>query len=796
MLRPRLWKWATAVSIVAVGGYFLLPGTPAKDVAYVVIGVVSSGWIWVGVRLHQPAERLAWYLLMVANLLSAAADFIENVVYGLILQRAVPFPSVADAFYLAAYPLTFIAIVRLCRNRDEAGSRENYADAAIIGLAALALSWHFLISSDFHASGVDLFGRVVTMAYPMMDLALLFIIVRALVFGSGRMGYHRLLAAAVVSELVADFIYDIMVLHGTYATGNAVDAGWLINYCLCGVAALHPSISAARPARTELPDARRRIPVLAMAGFVAPGVLLVASATGASVDVPVIAGTSIALFALVSLRMSWLFQRIRAQTVQARANAAALQEAVRTQELLESDLRYQAFHDALTGLANRALLQNRVGHSLLGSARSQRLVALCFCDLDGFKTVNDSLGHQYGDDLLKVTSARLRSVVRAGDTVARLGGDEFAVLMDDIASVDEATAAAERIVAVMREPIEMAGRQIAMSISVGVAFAGPTTTAEQLLSEADTAMYEAKARGKSRWEIFQASMSSRSLERLELTNSFRGSLERGEFVLHFQPHFSLSDGRLEGCEALVRWLHPTRGWVGPNQFIPLAEETGFIVPLGRWVLESACEHAARWFSDRRPDMTISVNLSGRQLEDRNLADDVRTALAISGLPARCLQLEVTESSLLVDSEEATATLAALKTLGIKLALDDFGTGYSSLSYLRRLPLDLLKIDKSFVDPLCEPGEEGPALMSTIIEFARILKLQTVAEGIEYPAQLELLAELGCDSAQGFLLARPMDAEEVSRFISNPVPGYPLSERSLPDINRSRPVPSSGRTLRR
>lgn len=779
MVRQHLWKLAAATSLVAVVGYFLLPGTPAKDIAYVVIGVASSAWIWVGVRLHQPAERLAWYLLMAGNLLSSGADFIENVVYGLILNKSVPLPSIADALYLAAYPLTFVAIARLCRNRDEPGSRENYADATIVVVAALALSWHFLMSSDLHASGVGLFGRIVTMAYPMMDLALLFIIVRSLVFGSGRTPFHRLLAVALVSELAADFIYDIMVLQGSYAIGNLVDAGWLINYFLCGVAALHPSVIAPRQANPALPEAPRRIPILAVAGLVAPTVLLVSGAVGDTVDVPVIAGTSVVLFGLVAMRMSWLFQRIRSQTVQAQAYASALQEAVQTQESLQSDLRHQAFHDTLTGLANRALLQDRVEHSLLGLARSRRTAALFFCDLDGFKTINDSLGHKCGDDLLIVASTRLKSVVRAEDTVARLGGDEFAVLMDNIESSDVATAMAERIVAVMREPIEVADRQIAMSISVGVAFADPLTTAEKLLSEADTAMYEAKARGKSRFEIFQTSMSSRSLERLELTNSLRGSLERGEFVLQFQPHFALADGRLEGCEALVRWQHPTRGLIGPNQFIPLAEETGFIVPLGRWVLETACEHAAQWFREGRRDLTMSVNLSGRQLDGRNIVDDVRTALAISGLPARCLQLEVTESSLLVDSEETTAVLDGLKGLGVTLALDDFGTGYSSLSYLRRLPLDVLKIDKSFVDPLGEPGEEGPALMSSIIAFARVLRLHTVAEGIEHPAQLDLLAKLGCDSAQGYLLAGPMGPEEVSRLIDIAVP-EPLEPELLVD----------------
>jgi diguanylate cyclase (GGDEF)-like protein len=490
-----------------------------------------------------------------------------------------------------------------------------------------------------------------------------------------------------------------------------------------------------------------------------------------SVDVPVIAATSIILFSLVTLRMFWLFERIRAQTERANATAAALAESLRVRDDLESDLRHQASHDPLTGLANRALLQRRVEVALSRPSGAGRLTAVCFCDLDGFKTVNDSLGHHCGDGLLSVAAARLLSVVRPSDTVARLGGDEFAVLVEDAGDAGAVAAIADRIVAALREPVEIAGREIGLSVSVGVSIAGPETTAEELLREADTAMYEAKRRGKGRWEVFQTSMLSDTVERLELSNAFRGSLEREEFFLLYQPLYALSDGALEGFEALVRWRHPERGVVGPNQFIPIAEETGFIVPLGRWVLETACEQAARWCRSSRLSLTMSVNLSARQLQDPHVCDDVSTALALSGLSADRLLLEVTESTLLVDSEDTRATLAGLKGLGVRLALDDFGVGYSSLGYLRHLPLDVLKIDKSFIEPLTDPrhdglGSEGEAIVSTILRFARILKLHTVAEGIEHDGQRRALAGLGCDSAQGFLFARPMDSDAADRLLQS------------------------------
>ncbi|MBV9660185.1 MAG: EAL domain-containing protein [Acidimicrobiales bacterium] len=755
------WKIALWGAGAALAVYFALPTQSADDIAYVVIGVVSVAMVLAGLRLHRPESRLPWLLLVGYIALSVIGDGIENLGYGVILARPVPLPSAADPFYLAAYPLLFIGVTRLCQRTHDRRSRESHADAAIVVVAALALSWHFLMRSYFHDSSIGPLGKIVMLSYPLMDLGLVFIIVQSLVFGTARRAAHRILVVALLASLVSDFTYDVMVQYGHYAVGNVIDGGWLLNYMLIGVAALHPTM-AAKPSGRDLtvPDSGRRIPLLALAGFVAPAILLVSSAVKATVDVPVIAGTSIVLFSLVSLRMSWQFERVR-------ADALALEDALRRREELESDLRHQAFHDPLTGLANRMLLHRQVERVLAQPAGTRPLTAVCFCDLDGFKTVNDSLGHLYGDDLLAITAERLLSVVRAGDTVARLGGDEFAVLLESAGEPETVAAVADRIVAIMREPAELAGRQIAVSVSVGVALAGPHTTAEQLLSEADIAMYEAKRLGKSRWEMFLPAMQSQTFERLELTNAFRGSLERDEFFLLYQPLLRLLDGCLEGFEALVRWRHPDRGVIAPNQFIPVADETGFVVPLGRWVLETACEEAVRWQRESGRDLTVSVNLSSRQLQERHLCDDVRTALAVSGLSAGQLLLEVTETTLLADSEEIRASLSGLKDFGVRIALDDFGTGYSSIAYLRHLPLDVLKIDKSFVETLGGPGDEGEALVSTVLRFARILKLRTVAEGIESGDQLQALRNLGCDSAQGFFFAHPLTENEVDQLLVQP-----------------------------
>ena len=761
-----MWSVA-AVGVIAVFSYFLLPSAADQNIAYVMIGAGSTVAMLVAVLVRRPAERSSWFLLIAANALSTTGDFIENVLYGMVWNRSVPFPSIADLFYLAAYPCIFLGVMGLCRRRDSDGHRENLADATIVALAAMAVSWHFVMGSTLYRNDLTSFGKVVELAYPLMDVGLLFIMVKALAFGSGRLTYHRVIAAALTCTLISDSAYDYMIQHAGYSTGNIIDAGWLLNYVLMAVAAFHPSTADRAPDRPFDPAGRSRVPMLAFAGVV-PGLLRVGNLTGHLRDTPVLAATTVVVFALVCLRMSWLFQALRDQGLRAVADAAALAEALEARDRLEFDLRHQAFHDPLTGLANRALLYERVRESLTAATGSGQ-IGLCFCDLDGFKTVNDSLGHHAGDQLLTVVSRRLQSLVRSNDTVARLGGDEFAVLLQGVDSQATAMQIADRIVASMREPVEIAGRQITLSVSVGLAFAEPCKSTEQLLSEADVAMYEAKSKGKSRWASFETAMRSKTVERLELANAFRGALEREEFFLLYQPYFSVRDGRIEGFEALVRWNHPALGLVPPDRFIPLAEETGFIIPLGRWVLERACEQAAHWESVSCSRLTMSVNISGRQLQDATLCEDVRTALALTGLSPGRLVLEVTETNVLGDSEEITSTLAGLKAIGVQVALDDFGTGYSSLSYLRRLPLDVLKIDKSFVDPLVSDGPQEMALVSTIIDFAHVLGLRTVAEGVETATQLARLRTLGCASVQGFLLARPLAADAATDLIAEVVP---------------------------
>jgi diguanylate cyclase (GGDEF)-like protein/PAS domain S-box-containing protein len=429
---------------------------------------------------------------------------------------------------------------------------------------------------------------------------------------------------------------------------------------------------------------------------------------------------------------------------------------------LQEQLVHEAYHDGLTELASRALFRESLEEALAGSRRDDD-VAVLFLDLDGFKEVNDSLGHAAGDHLLVQVAERLRGLVRDGDTVARFGGDEFALLVQSIVARADAETLGRRIVEEIGRPFAVDGRELHVGASVGLASAADAGDLEQLLRNADLAMYKAKAAGGGAVAAYDPQMHDALVRRLELEADLRLALERDELALHYQPTVELATGEITGFEALVRWHHPVRGLVNPLDFIPIAESTGLIVPLGRWVLAEACRQAVAWGAGRTRRLKMAVNVSVRQFEHCDLAAMVSEVLAETGMPADQLCLEMTESVLLTDTEENLTQLRRLKDLGITLAMDDFGTGYSSLAYLRRFPMDILKIDRSFVDRL-GGDREDVALVRTIVRLGQSLGMSTVAEGIEDMVQLTALREMGCDFAQGYLLSRPVPAPEAGRLL--------------------------------
>lgn len=492
--------------------------------------------------------------------------------------------------------------------------------------------------------------------------------------------------------------------------------------------------------------------------------------------------------------LAWGALSISAASSEFNGQLIALLQDVTERKVLEAKLVHQATHDSLTQLPNRALFGERVERAVSNGANEAGRIAVIFLDLDSFKAVNDTQGHGAGDRLLQVVAQRLQSATRGCDTVARLGGDEFAVLLQQVDALEGAESAIARIIGSLRQPVPLdAENAVSVGASYGISVYSGAEGTEELLRNADVAMYEAKQRCAGSWVVFDPSMQTALSERVTLEGDLRRALEKSQllhrprlentgvfaafeerkkttsdFMVSYQPIVDLTSGEVTGLEALARWLHPTRGPLTPDLFIPLAERIGMIVALGRWVLREACRQGAEWNARRKAaPLIITVNLSGKQLEHAGIADDVDSVLQETGLDPRHLVLEITESVIMQNAENTLMRLQELKRLGIGLAIDDFGTGYSSLSYLQRFPVDIMKIDRVFTDGL-RHGEEGVALIRTILALAEMLKLQTIAEGVENASQRKQLRKLGCEAGQGYLFGRPLAAAAISALLEAPL----------------------------
>jgi diguanylate cyclase (GGDEF)-like protein len=445
----------------------------------------------------------------------------------------------------------------------------------------------------------------------------------------------------------------------------------------------------------------------------------------------------------------------------------AHEELARRQE----ELAFMATHDSLTGLPNRTLILDRVEQMLVRARRNQTPIAALFIDLDNFKTINDTLGHRVGDQLLCAVAARLEGVVRDIDALGRLGGDEFVIVAEGMSLAAGPELIAERLLEALSQPFKLDGAetQLTVTASVGIAM-GDRASGEELLRDADIAMYRAKWEGKSRYVVFESGMQDEVQARLELEMDLREALGRDEFFLVYQPTFKIDTLEPKGFEALLRWRHPVRGVVQPDEFIPLLEETGLIVEIGRWVLREACAQAASWRQDGHL-VGMAVNASAVQLDSDDFVTEVSQALQDSGLEAEALTIEITETTIMSDAEQTARRLAAIKELGVRVAIDDFGTGYSSLAYLQRFPVDALKIDRSFISRLGHDAE-GETLIRTLIQLGRSLSIETLAEGIEDHGELSLLREEHCDAGQGFLFAEPLDVASCEAFLQERQAGHP------------------------
>ena len=733
----KLWLIWIGVATLLAAAYFVIPTTPeSKLVLYNGVGLLSILALLVGIRMNAPSPRGPW-LWFAAGLTSfLTADVIY---YGIELvsgDNGPPFPNLADFFYLMMYPLMIVGLTKMVRavapGRDAASS----IDAAIVAIAMFGALWVLFVDTVW-SSGASREALLVSLGYPVMDVALMAVAARLVVTVHLRHPPFALILVALASLAIADTGYNILLQTDSFKTGLFIDAFWLAFYVGFGAAALHPK--AAEPA-LSLAEGQskltgRQLFIMFLATL---GVPLIDLIWGAPEDRLVIIVASALLSLLILIRVFTLMQAL---------------------ERGQERLRHDAEHDALTGLSNRVLFADRTQAAL--DNRTAGHVAVLFIDLDDFKTVNDSLGHQAGDEFLAEVARRFDGCIPEGDSIARFGGDEFAMLLE-VADKREAMTVARRALEVLVDPVDLGSRSVQASASIGIAMdLDDNTDVESLLRNADVAMYLSKSRGKGRFEFFQPEMHEEAIERLDLKADLQRAVEEEQFVLHYQPIFDLQTGKPTLAEALVRWKHPERGLIMPDRFISLAEETGLIVTLGEWVMRESCMQAKRWQAiPGLEDIGVTVNLSMRQLQDTSLVNTLTRALQDSGLQAEHLVLEITESMLALDAEHSAGVLGQLKTIGVKLAIDDFGTGYSSLSYLRSFPVDSIKIDRSFINEL-HRSSTSTALIEAVVNLSQALGAYTVAEGIEHSDQAGLLRKLGCDRGQGFYYCRPLPAAALT-----------------------------------
>ncbi|MDQ1710198.1 MAG: hypothetical protein QOG49_1583 [Frankiaceae bacterium] len=728
-----------------------------SDLAGILPAVAAALACFSAARRTRGQTRRAWRLLGAGSAMWMLGEM-AWALYELRFGRLEPFPSFADIGYLGFYPLSILGLLAFPAAPTARASRlRTCADALLIAMSAFYVSWvlvlHRLVAT---AGDSGAFAKALGLAYPIADVALLsmVILVAARTTASAR-GPFALLAVSMIANGFADTIYAY-TSSVSYETGSLLDPVWVAALLLIAVAAVAQQSDLSPVEPTERSVWLRTLLPYALV-VPAAGIAAVQAVDGGPIDAVTI-GVGISVVALVMLR----------QLLTLAENALLtrrLQRTVGELEARERDLHYQAFHDPLTGLANRSLFRDRLEHAVDRARRDQCVIAVLFLDLDDFKLVNDRLGHEAGDELLVAVAARLQRAVRTADTVARLGGDEFAVLIAQD-GFDGARLTAARIGELLQAPFHLFEREVDVHASIGVALSeGADAEAEDLLRNADLAMYSAKYAGKGRSTFYGPHMRTQVLEELELKNDLQRAVAEDQLRLMYQPIVDLGTGVIHGVEALARWDHPRLGLLEPSMFIPLAEQTGFIVALGRAVLREACQQLKEWqlTYPGTSSLTMSVNLSARQLADRHIVADVARALHDFAVDPATLTLEITESVLMADTELTLTTLGQLKGLGVQLAIDDFGTGYSSLAYLGRFQVDALKIDRSFVMGLADPVQRS--LTSTIVALGHMLDIVTIAEGIETPYQLETLRTLGCRRGQGFHFSRPIVAAELGDALS-------------------------------
>jgi diguanylate cyclase (GGDEF)-like protein len=724
----HVWMLYAALGAAAILVYYLLP--KAGWAQAVLLTAVNASAVVAALRAAlrtSRLNRLVWIALAASMALSTFANG-PYYLYPLITGHAVHFPGPVDVLWLLTYPCYVVALLAIGKQR-RGGHQGDLLDAAIMTVAGGTLMWLFVIGPSIRAPGESIFEHMVSAAYPTMDLMVFAVLVRLSLAGLSKSGASRLLVASFIALLAADIVYAVGILNGTYGFGGPTDGLWMASYLLIGIAATHPSARSfpRLPTTAHVQVNKSRLGSLCLAVLVGP-LLLVFDGK----DVVIVAAASALSFLLVMARMTGLNWSLAALGV---------------------ELEEQATTDALTGLLNRSAFNHAIVAAL---QESHERVGMLMIDLDDFKRVNDLAGHSSGDAVLVEVAQRMRSIGRSTDVMARLGGDEFAML---VTGQTDPTKLGERLIEALAVRFLVGGRTFSIGASVGFVMARAGMEPELLTQEADIAMYAAKDRGKNRLVAFTPSMYTEIVDDQDFANELEVAIERNEMRLEYQPIVRLEDEAIVGYEALARWTHPRLGEVPPDRFIPVAEASGAILPLGRWVLRTALHDLTRIDVTRETALTMNVNVSAVQLLEPAFAYEVGTALEKAGVSGEHLVLEITEGAFIDEKSIAGDQLRELRALGIRISVDDFGTGYSSLAYLQRLPVEELKIARLFVDGIDKGHAEGSAARA-IIRMCDALSLRCIAEGVERAEQVASLREAGCEFAQGFHLGRPIPIEKV------------------------------------
>jgi diguanylate cyclase (GGDEF)-like protein len=769
-----------------------------SDIAAPIVDLLACIVLFIAAKQSASHSRrlgIAWGLIASSVLVFAIADAIWAILeLGL---SEPPFPSLADLFYLIYYPLLLAGVLLL---PEEPTTREEkikkVLDAGVVMVAAFLVFWNFLIGPVV-ASNADypLLEQAILLAYPVGDLVLLWALLRIIYRSSEQHEENEvpafLLAASLVMMIIADCVYTYQALLDTYSSGGILDVCWRASILMMGLAGIS-QVSAIRswrstgkfplPLESMVSKVKSTTPYLAYVWLIAAYILLIQSRnmrlSMSFVSLSIAVGGIICLILLrqiitllenykLNLQLQQTMQTLQGQTSELEKTNEELQNEITERKAIERQLTHDSLHDAMTGLPNRVLFLDRLGQAIeYCKRRTEYTFAILFVDIDQFKVINDSLGHLTGDQLLISAGRRMKDSLRGSDTVARLGGDEFAILLEITGEKDSAAAIAEKLQQSLKLPFKLDGHELYVTASIGIVtnvtgYIHP----EEVLRDADIAMYKAKSSGKARFEIFDIKMRSHAFSRLEMEQDLRSALENREFRLYYQPIIAMASNQLVSFEALIRWIHPTRGLLLPGEFLPIAEESGLILPIEKWVLHEACAQLKQWHQNypSLQNVSVNVNISNRQFAQSNFVDGVVKALHATDLKPEYLKLEITENILISNYAAANEVFTKLRNLGVQLEIDDFGSGYSALGYLQHFPISAIKIDKSFIDEIGK-SRRGVELIRAIVTMARELGMEAIAEGIETGEQLDELKNLSCSFGQGFLLSKPLDKESAEKIL--------------------------------